>query len=218
VAERPQAPCPGRGRAAQRVVAGARMSGRRPGRSLPCPPRPVRGGDVRPTGRADIQRPARPVSKRPGPSRCPDGPASGVRGAAAALSARWIWSGSVWRATPVGRSGSTWPRGLPPAWSPACIGPDGKGRGGGCRCLLAGGSTLAQGRRLAGVPAAAPPGRRADTGAGPGQGAGRVAREAWDRAAAHRPAGRPGQVAGVGSGHGPGPGGGDHTGWSLGEG
>jgi hypothetical protein len=142
----------------------ARMSGRRPGRSLPCPPRPVRDGDVRPTGRADIQRPARPVSKRPGPSRCPDGPASGVRGAAAALSARWIWSGSVWRATPVGRSGSTCPRGLPAAWSPACIGPDGKGRGGGCRCLLAGGSTLAQGRRLAGVPAAAPPGRRADTG------------------------------------------------------
>ena len=181
--------------------------------------------DVRPTGRADIRCPGVrcpgvrcPRVRCPVPSRCPDGPASGVRGAAAALSARWIWSGSVWRATPVGRSGSTCPRGLPAAWSPACIGPDGKGRGGGCRCLLAGGSTLAQGRRLAGVPAAAPPGRRADTGAGPGQGAGRVAREAWDRAAAHRPAGRPGQVAGVVPDHGPGPGGGDHTGWSLGEG
>jgi hypothetical protein len=43
--------------AAQRVSPVARMSGRRPGRSLPCPPRPVRRGDVRPTGRADVQHP-----------------------------------------------------------------------------------------------------------------------------------------------------------------
>jgi hypothetical protein len=43
------------------------------------------------------------------------------------------------------------------------------------------------GRRLAGVPAAAPPWpRRAGTGAGPGQGAGR-GRGAWDGAGAHRP-------------------------------
>jgi hypothetical protein len=48
----------------------ARMSGRRPGRSLPCPARPVRGGDVRPAGRADVQRPH---------VRCPGVRCPGVR-------------------------------------------------------------------------------------------------------------------------------------------
>jgi hypothetical protein len=46
----------------------------------------------------------------------------------------------------------------------ACIGPDGKRWCGGWPCPAATRSTVAQGRRLAGVPAAAPPGRRADTG------------------------------------------------------
>jgi hypothetical protein len=73
----------------------ARMSGRRSGRSLPCLRPPVRRGDVRPTGRADV----RCLRVRcPGVrcTRCPDGQASGVRGAAAALSApRWTleWLG-----------------------------------------------------------------------------------------------------------------------------
>jgi hypothetical protein len=52
---------------------------------------------------------------------------SGVRGAAAALSApRWPCSGSVWRAALAGRRGSTCPRGPRAAWTPACIGPEGK--------------------------------------------------------------------------------------------
>jgi len=115
-----------RGRAAQRVSPVASMSGRRPGRSLPCPPRPVRGGDVRPAGRADIQRPrvrcpgvrCIRVSGRTG-LRCPR---------AVALSApRWAleWLGVAGRPS-VGRSGSTCRRGPRAAWSPAGIGPDGK--------------------------------------------------------------------------------------------
>jgi hypothetical protein len=183
-----------RGRAAQRVVAG-REDVRTPARpvvalSASSGPRWGRPSSVRASG---VQASGVQAS---GASGCPDGHAP----VSAALPPRFprragprSWLGVAGRPS-VGRSGSTCRRGPRAAWSPACIGPDGKGRGGGCRCLLAGGSTLAQGRRLAGVPAAAPPGRRADTGAGPGQGAGRVAREAWDRAAAHRPAGRPGQV------------------------
>jgi hypothetical protein len=97
----------------------------------------------------------------------------------------------------------------------ACIGPDGKRWCGGWPCPAATRSTVAQGRRLAGVPAAAPPGRRADTG--------------WSRARVPAGWGSPGRsrcspvppqgvwaVAGVVPDHGLGPRGGDHAGWSLG--
>jgi hypothetical protein len=66
------------------------------------------------------------------------------------------------------------------------------------RGWLARGSTVAQGRHLAGVPAAAPPWpQRADTGAGPGQGAGRVAGSMGQSRCSPAPAGRPRQVVGV---------------------
>jgi hypothetical protein len=76
----------------------ARMSGRRPGRSLPCPRPQSHRGDVRPTGRADVQRPR---------VRCPVHP--GVRTDRPPVSAALPpgcprragpWSGSVWRAAP----------------------------------------------------------------------------------------------------------------------
>jgi hypothetical protein len=69
---------------------------------------------------------------------------SGVRGAAAALSARWTRSGSVWRAAPAGRSGSTCRPGPRAAWSPACIGPDGKGMVRHWPCLARMRSTVAR--------------------------------------------------------------------------
>jgi hypothetical protein len=71
----------------------------------------------------------RPVSTRPVPSRCPDGRASGVRGAAAALSApRWPleWLGAAGRPR-----GAQWVRrcrrGPRAAWSPARMGAWGEG-------------------------------------------------------------------------------------------
>jgi hypothetical protein len=169
-------------------------------------------------GRADLQRPGVRCS------RCPVHP--GVRTDTPPVSAalpprvsapRWTWSGSAWRAAPAGRSGSTCPRGLWAAWSPAGIGPHGKRWRGGCRCLLAGGSTVAR--------AAAWPASRLRRRLGPGgptgalvqgQGAGRVAGSMGPSRCSPAPVGRPGQVAGVVPGHGPGPGGGDHAGWSLG--
>jgi hypothetical protein len=141
-------------------------------------------------GREDVRTPARPIlalsassgppwgcpSNRPsghlvsrcpasGASRCPDGQACGVRGAAAALSApRWTWSGSGWRAAPVGRSGSTCRRGPRAAWSPAWIGPDGRRWCGGGRGWLARGLTMAPGPPLGRCPgggaALAPAGRQ----------------------------------------------------------
>jgi hypothetical protein len=214
---------PGRGRAAQGVSPVARMSGRRPGRSLPCPPRPVRRGDVRPTGRADVQHPRVrcPRVRCPGVRgiRVSGRTRSGVRGAVAALSARWTRSGSVWRAAPAGRSGSTCRRGPRAAWSPACIGPDGKGMVRRWPWLARTRVDVAQGRRLAGVPAAAPPWPQRPTRAlVQGQDAGRVAGEHGTEQVLTGPAGRPGQVAGVVLTNGPGPRGGDHAAWSLGEG
>jgi hypothetical protein len=140
-------------------VAGARMSGRRPGWSLPCP-RPVPPWDVRPAGRADVQRPVSgvqasgvQVSGRTG-LRCPRHCRRAVR---VALDLEWLGVGP-----PGWAHGSRCPR--CPRAVVACIGPDGKRWCGGWPCPAAPRSTVAQGRRLAGVPAAAPPGRRADTG------------------------------------------------------
>jgi hypothetical protein len=138
-------------------VAGREMSGRRPGRSLPCPPRPVRRGDVRPTGRADVQHPR---VRCPGvrTSRCPAGQALVSAALPPPCPRAGPRRGSVWRAAPAGRSGSTCPRGPGAAWAPACIGPDGKGMVRRWPCLAGTRVDVARGRRLAGVPAAAPPG------------------------------------------------------------
>jgi hypothetical protein len=103
-------------------------SGRRSDRSLPCPRPRSRRGDVRPTGRADVQRPGVrcpgvrciQVSGRTG-LRCPRRCRRAVR---AALDLEWLGVAGRPR---VGRSGSTCRRGPRPAWSPAGIGPDGKG-------------------------------------------------------------------------------------------
>jgi hypothetical protein len=155
-----------------------------------CPVRLVRSAVGCPSNRSS-GHPAstRPVSRRPVPSTCPDGHAP----VSAALPPRCPdragpRSGSVRRAVPAGRSGSTCRRGRWAAWSPAGIGPDGKGMVRRWPWLLARGSTAAQGRRLAGVPATAPPWpQRADTGAGPGPGCRPGWRGAWDGAGAHRP-------------------------------
>jgi hypothetical protein len=80
------------------------------------------------------------------------------------------------------------PRGLWAAWSPACIGPAGKGMARRWPWLARTRVDVAQGRRLAGVPAAAPPWpQRADTGAGPGPGCRPGGGGARDRAGAHQP-------------------------------
>jgi hypothetical protein len=164
--------------------------------ALSAPPVPPWGcPSSRSSGRPTSRRPVstRPVSRRPphpgvrtDTLRCP-------RRCRHVVRAALIWSGSVWRAAPGWAQPVDVPRGRRAAWSPAGLGPDGKGGGGVGRGWLARGSTLAQGRRVAGVAAAAPPWpQRADTGAGPGQGAGRGGEHggAWEGAGAHRP--RPG--------------------------
>jgi hypothetical protein len=144
-------------------------------------------GDVRPAGRADVQRPG---------VRCPGVRCPGVRtdtlrvrGAAATLSApRWIWSGSVWRAAPSWAQPVDVPRGRRAAWSPAGLGPD--GREGAALAWLARtrvdpGPGPPCGRRRGGGAALAPAGRHgrwSRPGCRPGRGA-------WG-AGAHRP--RPG--------------------------
>jgi hypothetical protein len=128
VAKRPQTLRPGRGLAAQRVVAVARMSGRRPRRSSPCP-RPlsavrmsvqsvkrtsgVHASGVHATG-------AIQVSRRTG-LPCPRLCSRAVRTALDPGMARC--SGP----SPLAAMGSTCRRGPRAAWSPARIGPDGKG-------------------------------------------------------------------------------------------
>jgi hypothetical protein len=189
------------------------------GRSLPCPPRPVRRGmSVQPVERTSNTHASGVQAS--GASRCPAGQASGVRGAAAALSAPWTRSGSVWRAAPAGRSGSTCRRGLWAAWSPAGIGPDGKG-------MLRRWPWLAR-TRVDVAQAAAWPASRLRRRLGPagptralvqGQGAGRGRGSMGQSRCSPAPAGCPGgQVVGVVPDHGPGPRGGDHAVWSLGEG
>ena len=162
MAERPQAPYlgevgPPRGCRRSR---GCPDAGRA-GRCLSA--RPVRRGDVRPTGRADVQHPG---------VRCPGvrgiqvsgRTGSGVRGAAAALSAprwtpEWLSGGPPGRAQRVDVPRSAGGVG-------AC--PHRAGREGDVRRLPVPARRRVdrrQGRRLAGVPAAAPPWpRRADTG------------------------------------------------------
>jgi hypothetical protein len=164
VAKRPQTLRPGRGLAAQRVVAG-REDVRTP--TMPVvalSASSVRRADVRPIGRADVRCPrvrcprdrCHPGVRTDGPSvsaalqpRCPDraGP----------------WNGSVRRAVPVGRNGFDVPRGPRAAWSPARIGPDGKGWCWVGRGWLGQGSTADRRpphRTPTGWGAASPPGRQ----------------------------------------------------------
>jgi hypothetical protein len=198
------------------------MSGRRPGRSLPCPPRPVRRGDVRPTGRADIQHPrVRCSGVRCSGVRCPGHP--GVRTDRPWCPRRrrpvraleWL----VWRAAPAGGSGPTCRRGLWAAWSPACIGPDGKGMVRRWPWLARTRVDVAQGRHLAGVPAAAPSWpQRADTGAGPGPGCRPVAGSMGQSRCAPAPRGASWAGRRRGARLWAWTGGGDHAAWSLGEG
>jgi hypothetical protein len=224
VAERPRRRDPGevgppRGARRSRGVPDAGQAGR-------CPVRLVRSAVGCPSNRSSghpaSTRPVstRPVSRRPGHPgvrtdrlRC--------RGAAAALSApRWTleWLGVA------GRPGRAQRVDVPP-WPVggvvACR--HQAGRQGDAAALAVAGShevDRSQGRRLAGVPAAAPPWpQQADTGAGPGPGCRPAGRGSMGPSRySPAPAGRPGQVAGVVLTKGPGPGGGDHAGWWLGEG
>ena len=194
----------------------ARMSGRRPGRSLPCPARPVRGGDVRPAGRADVQRPhvrcpgvrCIQVSGRTG-LRCPRRRRRAVR---AALDPGVARCGGPPRPGAAGRRAAV-----------------GHGRRG---CLPASGRTGRDGSALAvpgsheidrsqgaawpasGCGAALAP--AADMGAGPGPGCRPGSREhGWSRCSP-APAGVLGRSL-AWCRQWPGPGGDDHAGWSLGE-
>jgi hypothetical protein len=127
------------------------------------------------------------------------------------------WNGSVPRAVPVGRMGSTCRRGLRAAWSTARIGPDGKGWCWVGRGWLARGSTPDLGRPIAGAQArrrlAAWPTRE------PVQrhGAGRLAGGPENtQVLTSPPAGASWAGAGVVPDHGAGQGGGDHAPWSSG--
>ena len=148
------------------------------------------GMSVQPVERtSNVQGVRCPVSRRPG-IQVSGRTSSGVRGAAATLSAprRTLeWLGVA------GRPG--WPN---RSTCPVVGGRRGRlppqaGREGDGAALAVAGShevDRSQGRRLAGVPAAAPPWpQRAGTGAGPGQGAGRGrgAWGAWEGAGAHQP-------------------------------
>jgi hypothetical protein len=197
----------------------ARMSGRRPGRSLPCPRSRSRRGDVCPAGRADIQRPGVrcpgvrcpgvrciQVSARTG-LRCPRRRRRPVR----ALDPGVARCGGPPRPGAAGRRA----RGPRAAWAPACIGPDRKG----WFALAVPGShevDRSQGRRLVGVPAAAPPWPRGPTRAlVEGQGAGR-----WGSMGPSRCSSAPQGVLGRSLAWcrpWPGPGGDDHAAWSLGQ-
>ena len=229
VAERPRRRDPGAVGPPSAWSPGAGMSGRRSGRSLPCPPRPGPPWGCPSNRSSGHPASTGPVSRRPvstGPvSRRPVH--SGVRTDRPAVSAalpprcpRRAGSGAARCGRPPGWAQPVdVPRGRRAAWSPARIGPDGKGWCCVGRRWLAGGSTADLGRRIVGAQAAAPPRRLADKGAGPAHGCWSVGWGARERVGAHQsPQLRPGQVAGVVPDHGAGPGGDDHAAWSLGEG
>jgi hypothetical protein len=162
-------------------------SGRRSDRSLPCPRPRSRRGDVRPTGRADVQRPGVrcpgvrciQVSGRTG-LRCPRRCRRAVR---AALDLEWLGVAGRPRVGAVGRRVAVvrGRRGRLPASGRT-------GRDGAALAVLARRRvTVAQGRLLGRRPgwgAAWPPGRHgrwSRAGCRPGGGG------AWDGAGAHRP-------------------------------
>ena len=149
-----------RDRARSDCPAGGRRSRGCPdaGQAGRCPVRLVRSrrGECPSTGRADVQRPR---------VRCPGVRCIQVSGRTGVRAAPgWAQRVDV------------------PSWSAGGVvacrhRPGREGRGRRWPWLAGMRLTGAQGRRLAGVPAAAPPGRRPTAGAGPGQGASRVARE-----------------------------------------
>jgi hypothetical protein len=225
VAERPRRHDPGAVGPPSAWSPDAGMSGGRPGRSLPCPPRPSAVGcpsnrssghpaSTGPVSRRPVS--TSPMSRRPvhpgvrTGRRCPRRCRRAVR---AALDLEWL----AMAGRPVGRSGST------------CSVVGGRrGR------LPASGLTRREGSALAvagshqGRPEPGPPlGRRPGCGSSwpPGRHgcwSGQVP-AGWRGSTGQSrcspaPAGRPGQVAGVVLDHGPGPGGDDHAAWSLGEG
>jgi hypothetical protein len=92
--------------------------------------------------------------------------------------------------SPLGAMGSRCRRGPRAAWSPARMGSDGKGWCWVGRGWLARGSTADLGRRIAGAQAGAPPRRLADKGAGPAPGCRSVGWGAREHPGAHQfPAG-----------------------------
>jgi hypothetical protein len=160
-----------RGRAAQRVSPVARMSGRRPGRSLPV--RLVRsavGMSVRPVERTSSVHASGVRCPGVRASRCPAGHALVSAALPPPCPRAGPRSGSV-----AGRPGRAQRVDVPP-WSVGGVGacPHRAAREAMARRLPVPARRRvdpSQGRRLAGVPAAAPPWpRRADTGAGPGSG------------------------------------------------
>jgi hypothetical protein len=167
----------------------ARMSGRRPGRSLPCPPRPVPPWGCPSNRSSGRQASMRPVSRRPGqPGVRTDRPPVSAALPPGCPRRAGPRSGSVWRAAPAGRSGPTCRRvcgrrGRLPASVLTRRGWGGVGRG-----WLAPGSTVARGRgfgRRPGGAVLALVGRHGRWLSGPGCRPGGGG--AWDRAGAHRP-------------------------------
>jgi hypothetical protein len=214
VAKRPQTLRPGRGLAAQRVVAG-REDVRTPATPVVAlSASSVRRADVRPIGQADVRCPrVRCPRERCHPGVRTDGPPVSAALQPCCPHRAGPWNGSVRRAVPVGRNGFD----VPPwsaGWSPARIGPDGKGW-----CCV-GRGWLA---RVDGRPG--PPHRTrtgcgavAGKGAGPAPGCRSVGWGARERAGAHSiPPG--GSWAGCRRGARPwaGQGGGDHAPWSSGR-
>ena len=202
---------------------GARMSGRRPGRSLPCPPRPVpprRCPSNRSSGHPASTRPVsrRPVSRRPvHPGVRTDRPLVSAALPPCCPCRAGPRSGSVWRAARLGaadrRAVGRGRRGCLPVSGLTARGWRGVGGG-----WLARGSTVA---RAAARPASRlrrRPGRWATGGAGQGQGANRVTGEHGMEQVLTGPRRVSWAVVGVVPGHGPGLGGGDHAAWSLARG
>jgi hypothetical protein len=141
-------------------------------------------------------------------SGCPDGQASGSAALPPRSAPRRTWSGSVWRAAPVGRRGSTCPRGPRAAWSPDDIGPDGEGMV--RRWPWLGGMRVAQGA-AAGIPAMAPLAAGPTTNAVEGQ-----VPAGWRRPRTEQVLIGPRGLLGQAAHYRPRPSGGDHAAWSLG--
>ena len=171
VAKRPQTLRPGRGLAAQRVVAG-REDVRTPATPVVACPRPLsavrtsvqsvtRTSGVHASGVHATD--AIQVSGQTG-LRCPRLCSLAVR---TALDPGTAQCGAP---SPLGAMGSRCHRGPRAAWSPTRMGPDGRGWCWVGRGWPAPGSPADLGRRIARPQAAAPPCRLADKGAGPAPG------------------------------------------------
>jgi hypothetical protein len=180
----------------------ARMSGRRPRRSSPCP-RPLSAV------RMSVQSVTRTSGVHASGVHASGVHASGVHASGAiqvsgrtGLRCPRLCSRVIRTAldpgmarcggpSPLGAMGSRCRRGPRAAWSPARMGPDGKGWCWVGRGWLARGSPADLGRRIARRPqAAAPPGRLADKGAGPAPGCRSVGWGAREHPGAHQsPAG-----------------------------